>query len=164
MITTPQATKRIKDLGVIVSTNPIFIRLSGDYYYTLFGEKRVEERVIVTCEWLDAGVHLTIGSDAPCCPWYTPQQTMAAVVSRLTLTNKVLGRNQVMTVKEALHAHTITAAYAGFEEKIKGSLESGKLADLTVWTQDPFAVSLQQLFQATMDLTMVGGKIVYQKT
>jgi len=164
VITTPQATKRIKDLGVIVSTNPLFIRLSGDYYYTLFGEKRVEERVIVTREWLDAGVHLTIGSDAPCCPWYTPQQTMAAAVARLTLTNKVLGRDQAITFKEALRAHTIMAAYAGFEEKIKGSLESGKLADLTIWTQDPFAMSVQQLFQATMDLTMVGGKIVYQKS
>jgi len=163
VITTPQATQRIKDLGVIVSTNPIFLRLSGDYYYTLFGEKRVEERVMVTREWLDAGVHLTIGSDAPCCPWYTPQQTMAAAVARLTLTNKVLGRDQVMTFKEALRAHTIAAAFAGFEEKIKGSLESGKLADLTIWTLDPFAMSVQQLFQATMDLTMVGGKIVYQK-
>ena len=163
VLTTPQATKRIKDLGIIVSTNPTFIRLSGDTYTSIFGEKRCQERVIVTREWLDAGVLLTIGSDTPTTPWYSPQATLAAAVARLTLSNKLMGANQAMTIKEALRAHTITAAYAGFEEKIKGSLEPGKLADLVVWTQDPYAMNPGQLLAATLDLTMVGGKMVYQK-
>ncbi len=163
VLTTPKATKRMRDLGIVVSTNPIFIRSSGDAYFALFGEKRTQERGIVTREWLDAGIPVTIGSDAPTTPWYTPQATLAAAVARLTLTNRVMGANHVMTIKEALRAHTITAAYAAFEEKIKGSLESGKLADLIVWTQDPYAMNPGQLFEATIDLTMVGGKSVYQK-
>jgi predicted amidohydrolase YtcJ len=153
----------MRDLGIIVSTNPIFIRSSGDAYFTLFGEKRTQERTIVTREWLDAGIPVTIGSDAPTTPWYSPQATLAAAVTRLTLTNRVLGANHKMTIKEALRAHTITAAYAAFEEKIKGSLEPGKLADLIVWTQDPYTMMPEQLFNSTVDLTMVGGKIVYQK-
>jgi predicted amidohydrolase YtcJ len=164
VLTTPQATKRMRDLGIIVSTNPIFIRSSGDSYFTLFGEKRTQERTIVTREWLDAGIPVTIGSDAPTTPWYSPQATLAAAVTRLTLTNRVLGANHTMTIKEALRAHTITAAYAAFEEKIKGSLEPGKLADMIVWTQDPYPMTPEQLFNSTVDLTMVGGKIVYQKT
>ena len=164
VLTTPQATKRMRDLGIIVSTNPIFIRSSGDAYFALFGEKRTQERGIVTREWLDAKIPVTIGSDAPTTPWYTPQATLAAAVARLTLTNRVMGANHVMTIKEALRAHTITAAYAAFEEKIKGSLEPGKLADLIVWTQDPYAMNPGQLVEATIDLTMVGGKTVYQKT
>ena len=163
VLTTPQATKRMRDLGIIVSTNPIFIRSSGDAYFTLFGEKRTQERTIVTREWLDAGIPVTIGSDAPTTPWYSPQATLAAAVTRLTLTNRVLGANHKMTIKEALRAHTITAAYAAFEEKIKGSLEPGKLADLIVWTQDPYPMTPEQLFNSTVDLTMVGGKVVYQK-
>ena len=164
VLTTPQATKRIKDLGVVVSTNPTFIRMSGDVYLALFGEKRSQERGIVTREWLDAGIPVTIGSDAPTTAWYSPQATLAAATARMTLTNKVIGANQVMTIKEALRAHTITAAYAGFEEKIKGSLEPGKLADVAVWTQDPYTMMPEQLFTSTVDLTMVGGKIVYQKS
>ena len=106
---------------------------------------------------------MTIGSDAPTTAWYSPQATLAAALARMTLTNKVMGANQAMTIKEAMRAHTITAAYAGFEEKIKGSLEPGKLADVAVWTQDPYTMMPEQLFNSTIDLTMVGGKIVYQK-
>ena len=69
---------------------------------------------------------------------------------------------QRLTVQEALRAHTMGSAYAGHEEKIKGSLEPGKLADLAVWNEDPYTMKPERLAQATMALTMVGGKIVYQ--
>jgi len=62
-----------------------------------------------------------------------------------------------------MHAHTIGAAYAAHEEKIKGSIEPGKMADLAVWTKDPYIQPQQQLQGATIDLTMVGGKVVYQR-
>ena len=75
-----------------------------------------------------------------------------------------MGADHVMTIKEALRAHTIMAAYAAFEEKSKGSLEPSKLADLIVWTQDPYTMTPEQLYNSTIDLTLVGGKIVYQKT
>lgn len=77
---------------------------------------------------------------------------------------QAVGNNedQKITVQEALRAHTIGAAYAGFEESIKGSIEPGKLADLVVWSHDPYAVSGEELEAMTMDMTIVGGKIVYQ--
>ena len=59
---------------------------------------------------------------------------------------------------------TMGAAFAAHEEKIKGSLEPGKLADVTVWTEDPYALPAGRLYNAAIDLTMVGGKVVYQKT
>ena len=119
-------------------------------------------RAIVTREWLEAGVHVALGSDAPTTPWYTPQVTLAGAVSRLTASNRVVGAEQCMTIQEALRAHTLEAAYAAHEEKIKGSIEVGKLADLAVWNQDPYTASVQQLWNATIAMTMVGGKIVYQ--
>jgi hypothetical protein len=81
----------------------------------------------------------------------------------LPYSGSVIGPGQRMTIHEALRAHTMGAAYAAHEEKIKGSLEPGKLADICVWTENPYALPLPQLYNTTIDLTMVGGVIVYQK-
>ena len=118
---------------------------------------------MVTREWLEAGFHIALGADAPGMPWHTPQMTMWAVMTRLPYSNKVISPEQRLTIKETLRAHTMGGAYAAHEEKIKGSIEAGKLADLTVWTEDPYSLPVNRLYNTTIDLTMVGGKIVYQK-
>jgi len=63
---------------------------------------------------------------------------------------------------EAMRAYTMTGAYADFEESVKGSLEPGKMADLVVWKEDPFILSPKDLAQSTIDMTMVGGRVVYE--
>ena len=162
ILTTPQATKRIKDLGVVMSVNPQFIFVGGDTYESIFGKDRLK-RIIVTREWLDAGIHVTIGSDAPSVPWPTPQVTIAGAISRLTFSQNVIGQDQCLTVIEALRAHTIEAAYAAHQENIKGSVEAGKLADITIWPIDPTSASLKELFNmAPMFMTIVGGKVVHK--
>jgi hypothetical protein len=163
VLSTPEATKRMRDLGVVVGVTPTFIRHGGDSYRYLFGDTRME-RLMVTREWLEAGVHIALGADAPGMPWHTPQMTMWVVMTRLPYSNKVIGPEQRLTFREALRAHTMGAAYAAHEEKIKGSLEPGKLADVTVWTEDPYALPVGRLYNAMIDLTMVSGKVVYQKT
>jgi predicted amidohydrolase YtcJ len=160
VITTRDATKRMKDLGVVASTHPAFIRVGGDTWVEYFGEERAK-RAMATREWLDNGVHLALGSDAPTTPWYVPQVTLVEAVKRLTYTNQVLGPEQCLTIQEALRAHTIGAAYAVHEEKTKGSIEVGKLADLTVWNEDPYS-AVDHLGAVTFAMTIVGGKVVYQ--
>jgi predicted amidohydrolase YtcJ len=162
IITTPEATRRMADLGVVVSTQPQFIRLGGDGYAPMFGEERAR-RVIVTREWLDGGVHLALGSDAPTTPWYTPQITLFGALARVTLSNERFYPEQALTIQEALRAHTMGSAYAAHEEEIKGSIEVGKLADLVVWGDDPYTVPNRELWKIPMDLTMVGGEIVYRR-
>ena len=54
------------------------------------------------------------------------------------------------------------SAYAGFEEDVKGSIEPGKLADLAVWSEDPYTALLKRLWQIPIEMTMVGGEVVYQ--
>ena len=154
--------ERMKDLGVVIGATPTFIRQTGDAWRAMLGDKRIE-RFMVTREWIEAGVHLAIGADAPAMPWHAPQMTMWAAMTRLPFSRKVLGPGQRMTIHEAMHAHTIGAAYAAHEEKIKGSIEPGKMADLAVWTKDPYIQPQQQLHSVTIDLTMVGGKVVYQR-
>ena len=161
IFSTPQATQRMKDLGVVVSTQPQFIRLAGDSYASLFGEARAR-RAIVTREWLEEGVALALGSDAPTTPWLTPQVTLFGAVTRITFSNQFFEPDQALTVQEALRAHTMGAAYAGHEEHSKGSVEPGKLADLAVWGEDPYTAPLQRLWQVPVVMTLVGGEIVYQ--
>lgn len=161
VLNTDAALQRTRDLGVVVSTQPQFIRLLGDYLQEVWGEERAQ-RMFPTRAWLDLGVPLALGSDSPTTPWYQPQITLAASLARLTATNKVVGEDQRLTIEEAMRAHTMGGAYAAFQENIKGSLEPGKMADLTVWTEDPYALSAPDLWRSTIDLTMVGGKVVYE--
>jgi predicted amidohydrolase YtcJ len=163
ILTTPEATQRIKDLGVVVSPQPQFIRIGGDGYVDLFGEERAK-RIMVTREWLDAGIVVALSSDSPSTPWYTPLATLIGAVTRATYSNQQFEPDQAMTIQEALRAHTIGSAYAGHQENVKGSIEVGKMADLVVWSIDPYHSSAQELWNSTMELTMVGGEIVHQGT
>lgn len=160
VITTREATRRMKDLGVVVSTQPAFIYVGGDGWVRQFGEER-GKRLVVTREWLDNGVHLALGSDAPTGPLISPQLTLGGAVYRPTFSGKTLGPDQCLTIQEALRAHTIEAAYAMHEEKVKGSIEVGKYADLAVWNEDPYSAA-DHIGQVTIAMTIVGGKVVYQ--
>ena len=162
ILTTPQATQRMADLGIVVSTQPQFLRLAGDAYAGLYGEAR-SRRAIVTREWLEAGVPLALGSDAPTTPWYTPQVTLFGAVTRVTASKQSHEPDQALTIQEALRAHTLGSAYAAHQEEIKGSIEVGKYADLVVWGQDPYTAPIQQLWQIPVDMTLVGGQVVYER-
>jgi hypothetical protein len=163
ILTVEESTKKMKDLGVVVSTQPAFIYLFGEGWESFFGAERMK-RILVTKEWINAGVHVAIGSDAPSTPLYNPQATLAGAMSRFTLKQKSIGPDQVLTFEEALRAHTYEGAYAGHQENIKGTLEAGKYADLVVWPEDPAKLNYGELVKTTtVDMTMVGGKVVYEK-
>ena len=163
VLNTESALQRTRDLGVVVSTQPHAIRLLGEYWRETWGEERTA-RIVPTRTWLDMRVPLSISSDSPTMPWWQPHIILAAAVTRVTSANAVIGPDQCLTIEEAMRAYTMGGAYADFEETTKGSLEPGKLADLAVWTQDPYTSSAQDLVRSTMDLTLVGGKTVYQRT
>ncbi len=159
---TKDAVKRAADMGIVISCQPQFLRLSAklvDY----IGKERAS-RAIVTRDWLNAGITLALGSDIPSTPWYSPQITLANSVLRLDAGNKPLNPEQAMTIQEALRAHTMGSAYAAFEDKVKGSLEPGKMADLAVWDANIYSIKPTEILQTNIEMTMIGGKIVYQKT
>jgi predicted amidohydrolase YtcJ len=82
-------------------------------------------------------------------------------MTRRTMSDTVLGPDQVLNIDEALRAHTINGAYAVHEEDVKGSLEAGKMADLVVWSADPYTSTADEVYRTAIDLTMVAGEIVY---
>lgn len=122
------------------------------------------KRIIPTRAWLEMGVPLSLSSDAPTMPWWKPQNVLTAALTRTSASKIVIGPEQRLTIDEAMRAYTMGGAYADFEEHIKGSLEPGKFADLVVWTEDPYVLLPEDLFNNTVDMTMVGGKIVYERT
>jgi len=159
-LTKPNATQKAADLGVQISTQPQFIRFAGQLEEKL-GEDRAG-RIIVTREWLDAGINLALGSDTPTSLWYKPQVTLLGAVSRLGPDNKSFHPEQVMTIQEALYAHTMGSAHAAFEENVKGSLEAGKYADLVVWSDDFYSVDMMDIPNVNAEMTMIGGEFVYE--
>jgi predicted amidohydrolase YtcJ len=161
VLNTDSALQRQKDLGVVISTQPTLIRAFADGAEKLWGSERMQ-RMVPTRTWLDMGVPLALGSDAPSMPWWDPQSTLVASILRYTMTKKPVSPEQVMTIDEAMYAHTMGGAYADFSENKKGSLEPGKFADLSVWNDNPYMVATEDIINLTIDLTMVGGKVVYQ--
>jgi predicted amidohydrolase YtcJ len=161
VLNTDKDLQRTKDLGVVISTQPTLIRAFGDAAARIFGEERMQT-MIPTRTWLNMGIPLCLSSDAPSMPWWDPQSTLAAALARVTITNKPVSPEQALTIEEAMYAHTMAGAYADFAENEKGSLEPGKFADLAVWNDNPYTVKPVDILDLTIDLTMVGGKVVHQ--
>lgn len=108
------------------------------------------------------GIHFGLHSDTPVTP-VPPLEGIWCAVRRITRRGDVLGPEQRVDVDAALRAYTIDAAYLAGEEKIKGSLEIGKLADLAVLSGDPTAVDADLIRDLTVEATVSGGEIVWRR-
>jgi predicted amidohydrolase YtcJ len=93
---------------------------------------------------------------------YHPMIAMQATITRKTQGGQVIGPAERISRLDALRMTTINAAYIGFEETKKGSLEAGKLADLAILTQDFLTVPEDQLLNIKSYLTIVDGKVVHE--
>ena len=155
---------KYRDLDVIAHVQPIFI----DYDLHMVASRVGEERSKTTYNWkslLDRGVHVACGSDCPVEP-FNVLPTIYTAVTRKDL--KGYPENgwlpyQKLTVEEALHCFTAGAAYASFEEEIKGSLAPGKLADMVLLSQDLYEIHPDHIKDVQVEMTFVGGKLVYQR-
>ena len=105
---------------------------------------------------LDAGVKVAGGSDCPMEP-LNPLLGVQEAVQRASFTE------QRLSVGEALRMYTLDAAYCSGEEKVKGSIEEGKLADLTVLSKDPLLVSPDKIKSINVEMTIVNGKLAHSK-
>ena len=111
-------------------------------------------------------MRLAFGTDWSVAP-LNPLLGLFAAVTREPLDGQHPGGwvpEQKITLAEAVEAYTLGSAFAEFQEKDKGTLAPGKLADLVVLSADIFRIDQHALRDAKVDLTMVGGKIVFQRT
>jgi predicted amidohydrolase YtcJ len=111
--------------------------------------------------FLDAGIPATMSSDYPPGP-FEPMMFLQSAVTRTDIKGNVWGPKQRITVAEALRVATLHGAHASFEEKQKGSIEAGKLADLAVLGRDPLKEDPSTLVTIPIERTMVGGRWVHE--
>jgi predicted amidohydrolase YtcJ len=107
--------------------------------------------------FLDRGIRVAPGSDYVPGP-FDPLMALQSCVTRTDSNGTVWGANQKITVREAIAASTRNGAYASGEERIKGALDEGKLADLVVLDKDPHAVPANEIIKIKVLRTMAGGR------
>jgi hypothetical protein len=150
--------------GVIASMQPYHAVDDGRWADRRLGKERA--RGAYAFRWLlDAKATVAFGSDWDVAP-LSPILGIAAAVTRATIDGKQPGGwvpEQKIRPEEALKAYTVTAAYAAFEEKDKGSLEVGKLADFVVLSGDPLSVAPAEIEKIVVEKTVVGGRVVYSR-
>jgi predicted amidohydrolase YtcJ len=102
---------------------------------------------------LDEGIHVAAGSDCP-------MEPLSALLGMQELVTRQSYPEQRLTVDEALRLYTLDAAYCSGEENLKGSIEEGKLADLTVLAEDPSAVGPEKIRNISLDFVVLNGKLL----
>jgi predicted amidohydrolase YtcJ len=160
----PKDFRRFAELGVIASAQPYHAIDDGRWAEKRIGRKRCQTAYAFRT-FLDHGVKLTFGSDWTVAP-LDPILGIDAAVTRRTLD----GANpqgwfpeQKITVQEAIQAYTLSNAYATFDEDVKGSITTGKLADMVVLSQDILTVPPTEIVKTEVIMTIVNGRIVYEK-
>jgi predicted amidohydrolase YtcJ len=158
---TDEALQRIKDLGIVVSTQPNWVSMLSDAYQKVSNEETMK-RMLPIGTLLDMGIPLAFGCDVPATPFIEPNWSFAGAVTRTTFMDNVYNPDQAITMKDALRIHTMGSAYASFEEDVKGSLEVGKVADLVVWSHDLLTLDPKvDLVDLKPLSTYVAGQEVY---
>ena len=160
----PEDIPRFGELGVIPSIQGIHMSSDRPWAINRLGRKRIVESAYVWRDLIDHGAVIVNGTDVPVEP-IDPLASFYASVTRKTLKgvpNNGYEPKQKMTRLEALKSYTINAAYAAFEEKIKGSIEIGKYADFTVLSKNIITVPENQLLNTKVLYTIINGKIEYK--
>jgi len=152
---------RMKKLDLVISAQN-HLYLAGPSLVKMWGPTRAAW-VTPMRAYLDHGFTVAGGTDASVVP-YPPLWVFYHFVTRDTISGGVLGADQKITRQEALKVETINNAFLTFDEKIKGSIEPGKLADLVVLPEDIMTVPAKTIESMNVLMTIVGGKVVYQRS
>ena len=150
--------------GVIASMQPYHAIDDGRWAEKRIGPERIKTTYAFRT-FLDAGVRLAFGTDWSVAP-LDPILGLQAAVTRATLDGKNPGGwvpEQKITLAEAVTAYTHGSAYAEFQEKEKGILAPGMLADLVILSRDIFHLEPKDLHEARVTTTIVGGRVVYER-
>ena len=161
---TNEDIKRFSKLNVIASMQPYHAIDDGRWAEELIGSERIKTTYAFK-SLLEANTTLVFGSDWPVAP-ASPLYGIYAAVTRQTLDNKNPEGwvpEQKINVHQALIAYTKNAAYSSFDEKTKGTLEQGKLADFIILSENIFSIPHEKIKDVLVLQTYVGGKKVFDK-
>lgn len=154
----PELLSRIRDLGVIPAPFYTYVHYHGNKWVD-YGEERMRW-MFAHKSFLDYGIPVAPASDYTPGP-YEPLMAIQSMVTRKDFDGRVWGPNQRISIEDALKICTINGAYASFEEGIKGSITTGKLADFVILADAPQDVDPDQIKHIEIVRTVVGGKTMY---
>lgn len=161
----PDDIPRFGKLGVIPAMQAIHLSSDRPWAIERLGEKRIKEGAYMWQSLLKSGAVIVNGTDVPVEP-INPIASFFASVTRQTLKGEPEGGYEPaekMTRGQALRSYTLDAAYGAFEENSKGSIKPGKLADFVVFNKDLMTVPDTEILSAEVSMTILGGKILYEK-
>jgi hypothetical protein len=156
----PERTLRLMERNRIsIAQQPNFTyNLEGRYLETLEGRRLATNNAIATP--IRHGIYMAFGSDnLP----IGPMVGLYAAVTRKGESGKVYGLEEAVNIRDAVTMYTRNGAFLTREEKLKGTLEEGKLADMVVLAGDPLSLSPEKLLSLQVDMTIVGGAILYER-
>ncbi|MEM9303522.1 MAG: amidohydrolase [Pseudomonadota bacterium] len=157
----PADLPRFAELNIIASMQGNHCTSDGPWVSKRLGEWRTRQTSYLWRSFIDAGVVVTNGTDVPV-EDIDPLVSFYASVTRMTVAGPFMPE-QVMTREEALKTYTINAAFSAFEEDDKGSITPGKYADIVVLSKDILTIPPEEILEAKIDYTLVGGEIRYRR-
>ncbi len=149
-------------LRVIAAPQTIFIRTLGRNFRSYLPDCFLPRTYPVRA-MLDAGVRVALSSDAPVVEDDNPLAGIQAAVTRRDLDGELIAPEQSISIADALRAYTAGGAVATGDESNRGSIERGKWADLAVLSGDPLTADPERLSQIHVDMTLLGGRVVYER-
>lgn len=158
----PADLDRFAELGVIASMQTVHATSDAPWVPTRLGEERAREGAYRWQDLWQQGVVVANGTDAPV-EDVDPIVSFWAAISRALPDGGRFDPDQRLTREQALQSYTINNAFAAFEEDLKGSITPGKLADLVVVSRDILEIPEPQVRDAVVDLTVLGGEVVYER-
>jgi len=159
----PADVPRFGRLGVIASMQAVHCTSDGPWVPLRIGDRRAADGAYVWRSLLDAGAVVANGTDVPV-EAIDPIANFHAAVTRRMRDGAAFHPEQAMTREEALRAATLDAAFAAFEEDVKGSLTPGKFADVAVLTRDILRVPEDDIPGTRIVMTVVGGRVAFDAT
>ena len=158
----PTDIPRFRQWNIIAAMQSVHCTSDAPFVPKRLGDKRSEEGAYMWRAFIDAGVLVSNGTDVPV-EDIDPFANLHAAVTRQLKDGSRFYPAQSMTRAEAIHSYTLANAIAAFEEKDKGSLEVGKLADMILLSEDLVECKEERLPDTRVLLTIVGGKVKHGK-
>lgn len=156
----PHLLKRLRSVRAVVVTQPSFIYYNGERYLKTVPEDH-QRWLYSIGSFFHYDLIPAAGSDSPIAPM-NPLLGIYAAVTRKTEQGEELVPQEHISPLAALKMHTQAAAYASFDEAVKGSITVGKMADLALLSADPTQVSPDDIRRIGVEMTIVDGKIIWQ--
>ncbi len=158
-MTSPALLQRIKALGIVPVSQPIFLYEFGDGYIRNYGDVR-GNRMFPNGSFIREGVPVVGSSDCPV-TFSNPLLNMHVAVNRQTQTGQLIGPDECISVVDALRMFTYSSAWVSFDEHKRGSLEAGKLADLVVLSESLLDAPKERIRDIKVDMTFIDGEKLY---